>query len=100
MRKKAMQKKSFPRKKTPNKTLLIKAMDEKGKTVYSGKERRKHEETVLFDSRAGQRRFIPGPGGISPRRRKQLSDEGPAKIVLGKKTYISKRNSKHRERKL
>ena len=98
-----MPKKPIPRKNLAGhrKTPLIKVINEKGRTVYLGKDRRKHTEQVLFDSRAAdERRFVPGPEGISHKRRMQLSKRGKGKIILEKKTYVSERNPKHREKKI
>ncbi len=76
---------------------LIVVRNEAGKIVYRGVDRRQHNEQVFFDSGQDIRRFSLPEKQINKTRVKALAKIGPKKKVLGKQTFASERNPKHRE---
>jgi hypothetical protein len=74
---------------------LIRVVDEQGRVIYSGLERRAHSEQVFFDSENVKRRFM-GAGKISKKRRKELKRLGGTEKFLGVPTFPSQRSTKHK----
>lgn len=79
---------------------IIKVIGEKGTQVYKGKDRRTHREQVFFDSAQTSRRFAINPNNIGKKRLKVLNAVGPPKRLLGRNTFPSTRNAKHREKRI
>lgn len=74
---------------------LIEVVDEAGRVVYRGANRRTHREQVFFDSTNSTRRFI-GARKISRKRLRELKKLGEVKVFFEKPAYPSQRSSKRK----
>jgi hypothetical protein len=78
----------------------IEVRDASGKLLFRGRERRKRQEQVFFDSTEGIRRFSLDPKKIRKNRIKELEKTAPQKKVLGKTTFPSTRRTKFKVKKI